>query len=223
MYLIIKEFTVRLISILSVLLLSQAAVALPVYQCDLKAFSKSKGLVLKRQALLSPSFSTDVQFPETSLKLFVDVQGNISGFVNNQYNFILNGDVESAKFESATDSGTIRCEAVEEASYVLYNKTSGAYISKELIQTADQSVFIQDVVSDNLCFLGDAQSAAQALKIDTKAKVLSVKYLAIELEVLETKCLESNGDREDYKCLQESQELVQKVIRECNETSDPRI
>ena len=213
----------KILSVVSILLLSQVALALPVYQCDFKAFSKTKGTVETKQALLSPQFSSNVSVGSTSLKLFVDVYGNITGFVNDQYSLILNGDVEAAKFESAADSGTIRCEAAQEVSYVLYNSSSEAYMTKEVALTAAEKVNAYEVLSDKVCFIGDSQSAAQALKIDTGAKILSVQNLAIELEVLETNCLKASGDREDYQCLQESKKLVKKVIRECNETSDPRI
>ena len=144
-----------------------SAQAETLYPCKVNAASKDHGggfleksfiLLQTRNNRIDLYFSNSAV---TRLDLMIDRTGTFTGFVNDQYQFKLEGDVKTGgRFESATASGTISCSRPIKSDAVFLFKPWGRWY------TPDFDSILRTVRLDRYsytCFIGNARAAAQQI------------------------------------------------------------
>lgn len=184
------------------------ATAEELYKCQITATAKRtsdlKDYVWTRNAFLSKQRYATVEFYgdlRTQLDLIVESNGDLQGFVNEQYGFVLKGNVKAGEFESAFAKGMIQCEPAQDY------KVAYVFLSRNEISVFGETHTIFPLRNgnslQNSCYIGDTQLALEqvraALNVDAvRSGIGSDKSINVTLD--ERKCLEWIGHIGDYEC-----------------------
>ncbi len=210
----------RLLLVLIFSLITQAALALPVYNCNV---SVEGGW--SKKLLLSPAFMNRVEFHQTVLDLRVDAGGVLAGLVNGQPNFKISGDVFKGSFESAYHKGFIQCEPEVYLPFVLQFKPWKQYFTVDPILSQGHihtNVNLSQVDYGLICFIGDAVETNAA--ISQNFGVTGVVKSAYEIEFTweANDCVQWVGGREDSRCVEYRRNKRTKSVQHCHGEPDPR-
>lgn|GEM_PF-3511260 len=221
----------RLLVVISALFLTLSAWALPVYNCDVTATAKrtlwgQPATPWNKKLLLSPAFTNRVDFQETVLELRVDAGGVIAGTVNGQANFILRGDVMNGAFESASHTGSIKCDPEILLSFVLQFKpwkqffTIDPILSQGHIQNRAD---LRSVDYGHLCFLGDVKEVNDGLSLGFGVTGKIVNDYRIDFTWEAEDCVRWTGSNpDDSMCIEYRRNKRTKSVMNCNGEPDPR-
>ncbi len=198
------------------------------YPCTFKASLKgesssswSKNFYLSNKRSIKASFGSSYK---TEIDVRVDNDGKLSGYVNGQRNFVLEGTTEKGNFESAHAVGTISCGAAQTLNTAyLFKPWNNLHLNDgqfDVIQNTPQLT--------NTCYVGSAGQALADYKALYGATAESVDLTVKEKSVMVVKkekvCLQYNGQHpaEGGRCLVWSPIKISKsyLIDDCD-YSDP--
>ena len=201
------------------LTLSFSAQALEVYNCDFAAVDKrsSAEIAWVKRTFLSADFSNQETFDKTVLDLTLR-SGKISGTVNGQPQFILEGTPAEGRFESAYHKGTVRCDSAVRTEYLLKFIPWNQYytLDKELSRGHIQnSADISQLYHRNICFIGNASAVAKAVSAQAAVKAKVVDDYRVDFTFQYTSCVRGHGGRDDFECDQYKTETLTKPLMNC--------
>ncbi len=210
----------------SLLLFAFNSFAIDVFNCEVTSNSKSlKSDVWTKKMLLSRNFSNKITFGKTELLLSVDEENNIRGLVNNQPNFIISGNTDSASFESAYDQGSITCRKSVEVSYLLKFRpwdhyfTLNSGLAKGHILN---SVSTQDLKHNLICFTGDVIEANKAISSRVGVDGVVTSEFDIQFSFTDEECISGYGGMDDWTCAQTQVKSITRTVSNCTESQDSR-
>lgn len=206
---------------------SLSAWALPIYNCDVTTVEKNGWKEpWTKKLVLSPAFTNRVDFNRTTLDLYVAASGVILGEVNGQPNFMLSGDVQKAKFESAYHTGTITCSPEVDVPFVMKFIPWKQYFTVDPILSQGHihhSVELSQVEYGLLCFVGDVNetNAAISQNFGVTGKIINPYRIDFTWEADD--CIRWQGNNpDDFECLQYQRNKRTKSVMDCNGEPDPR-
>lgn len=211
-----------------VLFTSLSALALPVYNCDLRVVEKNSrpSNEWTKKLLLSPAFTNTQTFHQTTIELRVQASGILGGSVNGQPNFIISGDVFDGTFESAFHKGRVKCDSMGELPFVFQFKpwkqyfTVDAFVSQGHIQN---SVSLSQIDHNLICFAGDAAQAFKFLSENLDVKARFIDDYEFEMSWTQKDCVRWIGNNPDNsQCVEYQQRARTRKVQSCFARPDPR-
>ncbi len=210
----------------SLLLFAFNSFAVDVFNCEVTSNSKSlKSGVWTKKMLLSKNFSNKITFGKTELVLSVDQNNNIRGLVNNQPNFLISGNTDSATFESAYDQGSITCRKSVEVSYLLKFRPWDQYFTLNSRLTKGHilnSVSTQEIKHNLICFTGDTLEANKAISSSVGVEGVVTSEFNIEFRWTDEECISGYGGMDDWTCTQTQVKTITRTVSNCTESQDSR-
>ncbi len=211
-----------------VLAIGFSAHAIEIYNCDVTADPKiGDPYSFTKKLFISKDFTNQTDFHKTDLKLTVR-NGKLDGFVNGQPNHILKGTPENGYFESAYHVGSVSCSKPVATAYMLQFKPWKQYY------TLDENLSVGHILSsvntasfyhNNICFIGDANAAAEAISSNASIKTKVLDRYQVQLTFDYTSCVRGTGSYDSFECDEYKTETVKKTILDCingDGTWDPR-
>lgn len=208
------------------LAISVSAQAENFYRCMVITQPKNANWTYELGMYLSDARTSRQVVANTDLNLMVSpLNGEITGTVNGQPNFILSGDVRNgAKFESAHATGTISCTRVG-MPVALYSTQFGEIYKAKDAQSFPRLLDIKQL--EKSCYIAKDVNAVAAEVRSALANESMTLKLAGDTVVatrLEKTCLESVGSYDDYECIRWSEPAPRSYqLKNCYQSpEDPR-
>ena len=180
----------------------------------------------QRNIYLSKARSIDVVFGArglTRLQLRVTADETLTGTVNGQPNFIIQGDVDSGFVQSAYGQGKIQCGSPTDFSVIyVFQPWNQIYTP-----AGDFNVIQRSLQAGNTCYAGSPEQALADYQsefgLSARRIQLDAETRAIQIHTTDQICTEDNGGTyDDFNCVAHETRAVVKTIPNCDYDAEPR-
>lgn len=214
------------LTLLSLILAQSIHASILVRDCTITAkdnnhssSSRTINILLSKSFLNKVSFYTNSGLQKTELKLQILENEQLQGWVNDQFNFIIDGTASEGSFQGAYHTGIIQCGEEKPVPSLLKFKPWELHFTKDPVLSKNHllpSINLDSIRYGYMCFIGDATHASDAVTKATGVKGKVVSQDQVDFIHRHKFCEKWIGSNQDnYECTKYGNKTVIASLRNC--------